>query len=310
MTGIEALSDILAKEALTDIAENFFGARRDMDSQLERFDLLLAEVRNRGVAADRGRVPAQFPPAPGLGRGRFLSGHRRGPRGIPAPVPLRPGEPPGHPLRPDPPGGPTPRWCWPPTRASSGPWTCSCTASTSRTPRTGKMRLTPHYQQILELAVAINARIHDLNSNMSPVCVLQYVKTFDPALMEKEKIVGLAPAGEGCSIDEKLAFRPIDIGLVEGPGPARTAPGRGGEGAHRGLLPRAVRQPQGGDGGAHGRAEAGIAAHRGDCAPLACLGTDMILFPVPILRDRRFREAEASAFADVPRTEKPWPGCR
>lgn len=214
MTGIESLSDILAKEALTDIAENFFGARRDMDAQLERFEHLLAEVRSRGEAADRagcllnflllkGWAVDAFYQAIGVDPGEFRLQSRcalESPPDIPFALTKR---------------GTYAKM----VLAAYGDFQRAVDVFLHgehvQEPRSGRMRLTPHLQQLLELAVAINARIHDLNSNMSPVCVLQYVKTFDPALMEKEKIVGLAPAGEGCSIDEKLAFRPIDIGAVE-----------------------------------------------------------------------------------------------
>jgi hypothetical protein len=214
MTGIESLSDILAKEALTDIAENFFGARRDMDSQLERFDLLLAEVRARGEAADRAGCLLNFLLLQGWAVDPFYQA-----------IGVDPGE---FKLQsrcaldrpPDIPFALTRRGAYSKmVLAAYGEFQRAVdvflNGENVQDARTGRMRLTPHFQQLLELAVAINARIHDLNSNMSPVCVLQYVKTFDPALMEKEKIVGLAPAGEGCSIDEKLAFRPVDIAAVE-----------------------------------------------------------------------------------------------
>lgn len=215
MADFQSLSDILAREALTDIAENFFGARRDMDDQLERFEHLLAELRAKEDQASRsgcflnslllkGWAVNDFYQAIGVAPEEFHSHSRcdlaKSFPGVPFAVTTR---------------GKYAKLVFSAYEVFQKAVQAFLHGEYYRDPRTGKMKITAHYQQVLETAVSINARIHDLNSNMSPVCVLQYVKGLDPAVMDKEKIVGLAPAGEGCSIDDKLAFRPIDIESLE-----------------------------------------------------------------------------------------------
>lgn len=216
MGDFTSLSDMLAKEVLTDIAENFFGARRNMDLQLEKFEAALAELKARrneltqaGCGLNRlllrGRAVEAFYQAIGVDPAGFSFFSRCDLTPAPGSLPF----------------ALTARGRY--LKLVLGAYETFQKATDEylhgvyhQTPRSGgKKMLTIHYQQVLETAVALNTRIHDLNANMSPVCVLQYVKGFDPTTMEKEKILGLEPGGPGCSIDDKLAFRPINIDLLE-----------------------------------------------------------------------------------------------
>lgn len=75
----------------------------------------------------------------------------------------------------------------------------------------GRKRLTVHYIRLRALAEHINEEIERVNGNMSPSGALRYVKGMDPSQVSKEKIMGECCLIEGCSLDTDLCFRPIDF---------------------------------------------------------------------------------------------------
>lgn len=78
----------------------------------------------------------------------------------------------------------------------------------------GRKRLTVHYIRLKALAEHINDEVERINSNRSPSGTLRYVKGMDPVQMEKEDILGAACLLDGCTIDDELNFSPIDFDAI------------------------------------------------------------------------------------------------
>lgn len=80
-------------------------------------------------------------------------------------------------------------------------------------PDEGIEKVTVHYNQIRMMTDLINERVHKVNTEMSPVCVLQYARKFDLEAEAKERITGggVNFGGYACSIDKKLAYDPVDF---------------------------------------------------------------------------------------------------
>ncbi|QLA14969.1 hypothetical protein [Desulfolutivibrio sulfoxidireducens] len=78
-----------------------------------------------------------------------------------------------------------------------------------------KMRAIPGYLQVKELCGEINSEIKEVNEGQSPYSVLAFAKSLDPEGMQRERISG-ATLGDAHKIDKDLAFVPIvfeDLGL-------------------------------------------------------------------------------------------------
>lgn len=83
--------------------------------------------------------------------------------------------------------------------------------------RKGRKRLSIHYIRLKALAEFINEEIRRLDNVMSPSGLLRYVKSMDPIQTEREKIMGDACLIEGCTLDTDLRFTPIDFEGLELP---------------------------------------------------------------------------------------------
>ncbi len=78
-----------------------------------------------------------------------------------------------------------------------------------------KMRAIPGYLQVKELCAEVNAEIASVNEGQSPYSVLAFTKSLDPEGMQREAISG-ATFSDAHKIDRDLAFVPIafeDLGL-------------------------------------------------------------------------------------------------
>lgn len=65
-------------------------------------------------------------------------------------------------------------------------------------------------RMVMIMAELINERIEKLSRSKSPSSVLQYARSLNPELMEKEKITGALSADYQSRLDEKLGIAPID----------------------------------------------------------------------------------------------------
>lgn len=75
----------------------------------------------------------------------------------------------------------------------------------------GRKRLTVHYLRLKALAEYINEEVEQVNSSLPPSRALEYVKQMDTVQIEREKIMGEACEVEGCALDRDLRFQPIDF---------------------------------------------------------------------------------------------------
>ena len=82
----------------------------------------------------------------------------------------------------------------------------------------GRKRLTVSYLGLREFASWINAEILRVNGNRTPTGVLRYVKGLDPSQAERERIIGDVSYIDGGTLDVDLGFVPVDfagLGLPE-----------------------------------------------------------------------------------------------
>lgn len=75
----------------------------------------------------------------------------------------------------------------------------------------GRKRLTVHYIRLKALAEYINSKIDSVNRTMSPSEILRYIKGMDVEQAERERFMGEACLIEGCALDTDLKFEPLDF---------------------------------------------------------------------------------------------------
>lgn len=78
-----------------------------------------------------------------------------------------------------------------------------------------KKRAIPGYEQVKTMCAEVNAEIKAVNEGQSPLCVLSFARSLDPAAMQQANIAG-AVMSDTQKIDRDLAFVPIsfeDLGL-------------------------------------------------------------------------------------------------
>lgn len=75
----------------------------------------------------------------------------------------------------------------------------------------GRKRLTIHYLRLRALADHINGEVERLNTTKAPSGVLRYVKRMDVHQAELEDVLGQACLMDGCDMDIELEFSPVDF---------------------------------------------------------------------------------------------------
>ncbi len=75
----------------------------------------------------------------------------------------------------------------------------------------GRKRLTVHYLRLKALAEYINDEVERVNANQSPTGMLRYVKRMDTEKCEREDMIGQACLLEGGELDSDLKFSSIDF---------------------------------------------------------------------------------------------------
>lgn len=81
----------------------------------------------------------------------------------------------------------------------------------------GRKRLTLHYLRLKALAEYINEEVVRVNENMTPSGALRYVKRMDIGQAEREDMIGAACLLDGCELDEDLKFKPVDFESLQLP---------------------------------------------------------------------------------------------
>ena len=77
--------------------------------------------------------------------------------------------------------------------------------------RPGRKRLTMHYRRLKEVAGIINEKIRKANTDRSVTSVLREVRSLDPVKMEREELLGDVNFQGGCALDRDMCFVPIDF---------------------------------------------------------------------------------------------------
>lgn len=220
MSGFDELASMLSQEVLTEMAENFFGARSRLDALQDGFQNLVRQFRQvqaqtqarfsvlhflllRGAEAENfyralGADPglASFAPAqlvlPGSGPAFGLTRKGRFAKTVQAAY----------------------------AAAASEAHDYMHGRSYVDARDRGRRKLSIHYTQLRELCDQINAAVHKVNENLTPSGVMQYVKTFNPESASRENIVGASDNGYAESLDKSMRFQPVDfagLGLRELP---------------------------------------------------------------------------------------------
>lgn len=81
----------------------------------------------------------------------------------------------------------------------------------------GRKRLTVHYLRLRALAEHINAEIHKVNEEMSTTGILRQIKGMDPEQAQRERIMGDVCLMEGCELDKTMCFTPLNFDSLELP---------------------------------------------------------------------------------------------
>lgn len=77
--------------------------------------------------------------------------------------------------------------------------------------QSGRKRLTVHYIRLRALAEHINDEIRKVNEDMSTTGILRQVKGMDPEQSQRERIMGDVCLMEGCELDKDMCFTPLDF---------------------------------------------------------------------------------------------------
>lgn len=211
MVDFSEFADQLQQEVVTDMAESYFGARKDLDDMIEAFNGMVAELREMEPSLSQAAA-----------RLHHLLLDRQTAKEFYITLDILPS-------------------CIPFTRETPRPFFASLPFAFTGAGRyekcvsraydllqktadvylngkyyeseeyPGKKRLTVHYIRLKALCEHINEKIAQVNEQMSPSNALRYVKEMDPVQVEREKTLGQGCLSEGCSLDNDLRFTPIDF---------------------------------------------------------------------------------------------------
>jgi hypothetical protein len=198
----------LADEFLADVASSFFDARRKVDAMIEVFEAAVSRLRRqagrvaaaaavlRSVLVDPAAAEALYrrlgvDPAPfavAAGPGRLdeirvpsLWGRRRRYRAVVAEA----------------------------YRHLAAAVSRYQDGSPETAEAGGDGAPPVYYRLVAEMARLINDQIETVNRNRAPSEIIQYVKQFDPAKIEREDITG--GGGGNCGLDDRLCYKPLDF---------------------------------------------------------------------------------------------------
>lgn len=204
-------SDSMAEEVLTDMADTFFGARKELENTIKAFQSLVETLRKKETEVDAGAGFLNHLLLYGKAGSDFYTSIK-----VDTPSILLESKIPDQMLLPKVPFALT----------SKGKFiklvlraydalqeACDeyINGKYYKDPEEKVKRVTVHYKQIKIMCKIINEEIQKINRNLNPACVLEYAKGLDYETREKERITGGTLDGYTCSIQEKLEYKPIDF---------------------------------------------------------------------------------------------------
>jgi len=206
---LEKFSEGLVLETLTEAAQTFFGARRDLEHEIEVYQ----EAVRRLSGVERIMLRK-------AGALHYLLLEGEAVRGFYTAI----GAPPSHlpdMAEPDKSGL---RKSWAVTgagrygkllfRAYEALFQAADEYANGRyytDPRgSGRKLLTIHFLQMRDWCQRLNRRIAEINANNLPSATLSFVQGLDPSSLDKARVTGGSTFGPYCSLDKDLAFPPIE----------------------------------------------------------------------------------------------------
>lgn len=204
-------------ETMTEMAENFFSRRREVEARLEGFYRLAEEVRSTAANALRHWRTFFLLLVDAEGAQEFLCQAGADVAGLPAMAAA------GEPWRFHPPFALTGKGRY--RKSVSYVYLAAMEAtrnylegSYGRDPRNPmKMRLLPNYATLNALAVTINKEVEAVNTGQTPTAVLCYAKSLDASEQTREAVTGGMMGEDVCKLDRDMAFKPIDFAALNLP---------------------------------------------------------------------------------------------
>lgn len=203
-------SEPMVEEVLTDLADNFFSSRKELDDMIDIFYSYLIKLREKEAElAERagflnwllinGSTVSGFYELLGMNPPAFLTAESRLPdrKIIPEEIPFAftaKGE-----------FVKTVIWAYNALQKACQGHMNGYPEDTDRDSRE------IYYKMMLKMSMLINKKIADINTGMSPYSVLGFARKFNPEARVKECVAGATLGGYACSIDSKLAYQPIDF---------------------------------------------------------------------------------------------------
>ena len=211
MPNIKEFADQLQAEVVADMADSFFGTRKELDNALDAFSGMVKEflptVEILFQAASTLRLlliddqaVSDFSTSLGLEPTDILSAEGAPPHIYPS-VPF--------------------------SLTARGRYTrCVCKAYAAlqatvneyvhgrhyNDPESpGRKRITMHYTRLEEIARLINDKIIKVNETVSTTAILRQVKGMNPDQFEREQIMGDLSLVDGSTLDTDMCFMPIDF---------------------------------------------------------------------------------------------------
>lgn len=209
MSDIKDFADQLQQEVVSDMAESYFGKRKNIDTMLIAFEEMVQELRKQEEKVLRAAAVLRHLLLDTAGVTQFCEALSLGTLCVPQSEFL-----------------PVPSYHSLPFAFTKAGRYRLCVVSAYEhlrkqndlylngqhyTDKQGRKRLTTHYLRIQDVCGQINAEIELVNNRMSPSGTLRYVKSMDPMRNEQSNIMGDVCMSEGCSIDSDLTFQPIEF---------------------------------------------------------------------------------------------------
>jgi hypothetical protein len=212
MPGRKDFFDEFYNETMTEMAENFFSRRKEMEARLEGFSAIAGGVQSVAVKALRKWNTLFTLLVDEDVALSFFQEHSMQAGHIPALATAA-----GDPWRFKPPFALTEasrfrksvRYAYEAVRQATLDYNEGSYGTDPKNPR--KKILLPNYSTLKDLAEKINSEVRLVNTCQTPSTVLAYAKSMDPHAAGKEAIVGGMTGEDVCKIDSDMAFKPVDF---------------------------------------------------------------------------------------------------
>jgi hypothetical protein len=209
MTDFSEYADQLQQEVVAEIAESYFGERKNLDDMIEDFEVMIGELRQVGLRVGRAATRLDRLLLDRASVNAFFIALEVDP--VCVPFALEPCSPFFDTL--------------PLALTGAGRYAAFVYNHYVRLQeaaesylhgeyfkeegRNGRKRLTVSYIRLREFANRIDGEVIRVNRNRAPTGTLRYVKDMDPVQMEQERVMGDVSFVDGGTLDADLRFSPV-----------------------------------------------------------------------------------------------------